>query len=134
MIDHLSLPVADIDRSRRFYDAALEPLGARRAMDMEEPDYLASGWGQGSGEPAFWVGSAKPGQPAAAPVPPDGFHIAFHAASRGAVDAFHCAALAAGGTDNGPPGLRPHYHEHYYAAFVIDPDGYRLEAVCHRPE
>ena len=80
----------------------------------------------------FWIGAAR--VPGAAPVSPDGQHIAFRAGNRAAVDAFYREALAAGGTDNGAPGLRPHYHPSYYAAFVLDPDGHRLEAVCHRPE
>jgi len=132
VIDHLSLPVADLERSRRFYDAALAPLGARRMLDLEEADYTASGYGMREGEPAFWVGTGtRPG--AAAPVPPEGLHVAFQAPDRAAVDAFHAAAVAAGGLDNGGPGLRPQYHPNYYAAFAIDPDGHHVEAVCHRP-
>jgi catechol 2,3-dioxygenase-like lactoylglutathione lyase family enzyme len=133
MIDHLSLAVSDLDRSRAFYDRALAALGARRLMEVEDaPDYVASGYGTTEGEPAFWIGSSI--GPAPDPVAPDGQHVAFAAPDRAAVDAFHKAALAAGGRDNGAPGLRPHYHPNYYAAFIIDPDGYRIEAVCHRPE
>ncbi|MDX6751970.1 VOC family protein [Geminicoccaceae bacterium 1502E] len=131
MIDHLSLAVADIDRSRAFYDRVMPALGARRMQDLEEEDYLASGYGCREGEPVFWVGAARV---ASRPPPiPEGQHVAFAAARRPAVDAFYVAAIAAGATDNGGPGLRPHYHPNYYAAFVIDPDGHRLEAVCHQP-
>ena len=132
MIDHLSVVVADIEAARRFYDAALAPLGARRLMDVDDaPDFVAAGYGVHEGEPAFWVGAGKPAR--GTPAPPDGQHIAFAAPDRAAVDAFHRVALAAGGRDNGAPGIRPHYHADYYAAFVVDPDGHRIEAVCHRP-
>lgn len=131
MIDHLSLAVSDYERSRAFYDACLGTLGYAVAMETTDaPDHVACGYGEGV-EPTFWIGAGR--EPGSAPVPPDGQHVAFVARGRSAVDAFHAAALAAGGRDNGPPGLRPHYHADYYAAFVIDPDGYRLEAVCHRP-
>ncbi len=131
MIDHLSLPVADLKRSRAFYDAVLATLGVRRVMDMEEADYVAAGYGGSEHEPAFWIGAAIAEVPA--PVPSEGQHIAFAAPNRAAVDAFHAAALAAGGRDNGAPGLRPQYHENYYAAFVADLDGHHIEAVCHAP-
>lgn len=132
MIDHLSLPVADIDRARTFYDAALAPLGHRRLMRIEEEGYLAFGYGPRDPEARFWIGGPREGQGPSTMA--EGFHIAFTAADRGAVDGFYRAALAAGARDNGPPGLRPHYHPDYYAAFVIDPDGHHLEAVCLRPE
>jgi catechol 2,3-dioxygenase-like lactoylglutathione lyase family enzyme len=133
MIDHLSLPVADLARSRRLYDAALTALGYGRLMDVEEAGYVACGYGvEGSHEPAFWIGAPVPPEPLAPRR--EGQHIAFRAASRAAVDAWHAAALGAGAMDNGAPGLRPHYHAGYYAAYVIDPDGNRLEAVCHLPE
>jgi catechol 2,3-dioxygenase-like lactoylglutathione lyase family enzyme len=121
--------VSDFDRSRAFYDALLAALGQQRVQEMEEDEFVAAGYGEGY-EPAFWIGALKP---AAAVVPPVGQHIAFRARDRADVDAFHRAALAAGGADNGAPGLRPHYHADYYAAFVIDPDGHHLEAVCHQP-
>jgi catechol 2,3-dioxygenase-like lactoylglutathione lyase family enzyme len=133
VIDHLSLPVSDYARSRAFYDKALGALGYKVAMEVtDSPEYVGAGYGDpGAPEPAFWIGASRePGPP---PVTPEGQHVAFRAASRAAVDAFHCEALAAGGADNGAPGLRPHYHANYYAAFVLDPDGHRLEAVCHRP-
>jgi catechol 2,3-dioxygenase-like lactoylglutathione lyase family enzyme len=127
MIDHLSLAVADVVRSRAFYDALLAPLGYGRVMDVDEASVVASGYGA-DGKPSFWIG------PGAAAGPAAGQHVAFAATSRAAVDAFHRAGLAAGGRDNGAPGLRPHYHPSYYAAFVIDPDGHHLEAVCHRAD
>jgi catechol 2,3-dioxygenase-like lactoylglutathione lyase family enzyme len=129
MIDHVSLGVGDLALSRAFYDAALAPLGYRRCFDIDD----ASGYGAGAlsalGEQAlpFWIGRD--------PQATGGHgHVCFSAPNRAAVAAFHKAALARGGRDNGSPGLRPHYHANYYAAFVIDPDGHRIEAVCHRPE
>ena len=134
MIDHISLPVSDYARSRAFYDKALGALGFKVAMEITDaPDFIGAGYGApGAPEPVFWIGA--PRVPAAPPVSPEGQHIAFRAANRAAVDAFHRETVAAGGTDNGAPGLRPHFHPSYYAAFVLDPDGHRLEAVCHRPE
>jgi catechol 2,3-dioxygenase-like lactoylglutathione lyase family enzyme len=129
MIDHLSLGVADLERSRAFYDAALAPLGYRRLFDVDG----ASGYGHALAgtrrEQAlpFWIGRD------AAPMGLSG-HVCFKAARRASVDAFYQAALAAGGRDNGKPGLRPVYHPDYYAAFIVDPDGHRIEAVCHQPE
>jgi catechol 2,3-dioxygenase-like lactoylglutathione lyase family enzyme len=132
MIDHISIAVADIHRARAFYDRALATLGHQRVMDVEDaPDFVGSGYGAREHEPAFWIGAPKPAAPVAPP--PEGHHVAFAAPDRAAVDAFHKEALAAGARDNGAPGLRPHYHPDYYAAFVIDPDGHHLEAVCHRP-
>ncbi len=134
MIDHISLPVSDYARSRAFYDKALGALGFKVAMEITDaPDFIGAGYGAlGAPEPVFWIGAAR--VPGAPPVSPDGQHIAFRAANRRAVDTFYRETLATGGTDNGAPGLRPHYHPSYYAAFVLDPDGHRLEAVCHRPE
>ena len=134
MIDHFSLPVSDYARSRAFYDKALGTLGYNMLMEMtDSPDYVAAGYGPADlPEPAFWIGAGRiPGPP---PETPEGQHIAFRAPDRSAVDAFYTAAVAAGGSDNGAPGLRPQYHPAYYAAFVLDPDGHRIEAVCHRPE
>jgi catechol 2,3-dioxygenase-like lactoylglutathione lyase family enzyme len=133
MIDHISLPVSDYARSRAFYDKVLGALGYKVAMEIADaPDFIGAGYGPADlPEAAFWIGAGRtPGPP---PVSPVGQHIAFQAPDRPAVDAFHSAAVAAGAQDNGPPGLRPHYHPNYYAAFVLDPDGHRLEAVCHRP-
>lgn len=121
MLNHVSIGVKKAARSKAFYDAALKPLGY--ACLSESPGSL----GYGSGAVALWIGEAKK------PVPADadsGLHFCFEAPSRKGVDAFHAAALAHGGRDNGAPGLRADYGENYYAAFVIDPDGYRLEAYC----
>ena len=120
MIGHLSFGVRDLARATAFYDAAMGALGFRRVWDS--PKGVGYGLETGKDKLALFpkVDAAPPGP---------GFHLAFDAASRDAVDRFHAAALAAGGTCNGPPGLRPHYGVSYYAAFVIDPDGYRLEAV-----
>lgn len=124
MLDHISTGVSDLDRGMAFYDTALAALGFARCMTFDQ----AAGYGADD-RPVFWIGLA--GEAAA---PSKGFHVAFRADSRSAVDAFHAAAMAAGASDNGQPGLRPRYHPNYYAAFVIDPDGHKLEAVCHRPE
>jgi catechol 2,3-dioxygenase-like lactoylglutathione lyase family enzyme len=121
MIDHVTANVTDFERAKGFYEQALRPLGYSVQAEFEN----AAGFGTGAGIPDFWIGSS-----------PDrgATHVAFTATDRAAVDAFYEAALAAGGEDNGAPGLRPHYHETYYAAYVHDPDGNNLEAVCHRPE
>jgi catechol 2,3-dioxygenase-like lactoylglutathione lyase family enzyme len=123
MISHLSLGTRDLDRAQAFYDAALGALGYARVWRAD----TAVGYGVPGGDDKLAIKdrSAEPGPLAAGP----GFHLAFAAPSREAVDAFHAAALAAGGTDDGAPGLRPHYGERYYAAFVSDPDGHKLEAV-----
>ncbi|HEY1855025.1 MAG TPA: VOC family protein [Solirubrobacterales bacterium] len=126
MLDHVGIEVGDFDRSRAFYEAALAPLGIAVVM---EPMPEAAGFGGEVGgvfKPYFWVMAR--GRP-----PVAGAHLAFAAADREQVDAFHAAALAAGGTDNGAPGPRPLYHPGYYGAFVLDPDGNNVEAVCHRP-
>jgi catechol 2,3-dioxygenase-like lactoylglutathione lyase family enzyme len=121
MFDHVGLEVADAQASKAFYDRALEPLGASVVME-----YGGKAYGYGTDrKPVFWIGERGE---VGAPV-----HVAFSAPDRSTVDAFHSAALEAGGRDNGEPGLRS-YHEHYYGAFVLDPDGNNVEAVCHRPE
>ena len=127
MLDHVSLGVINLARSRRFYDAALCPLGLVRTLDFEErgSDY---GFAAGQLGVEFTITRESGMTPAA------GMHVCFRAADRDAVRAFHSAALAAGGRDDGPPGLRTLYHGDYYAAFVLDPDGHRVEAVCHVPE
>jgi len=122
MLDHVSLGVSDIERSRKFYDQALRPLGIERLYAEGE---TASGYGANL-KAFFWIGLRKAMQ--------TGSHVAFTAEDRETVDRFHQAALAAGGRDNGPPGLRPHYHENYYGAFVLDPDGHNIEAVCRRKQ
>jgi catechol 2,3-dioxygenase-like lactoylglutathione lyase family enzyme len=120
MIDHLGLIVTSLDRSRAFYDAALAPLG----YGLVESHEGALAFGP-PGMPLFWVYEGSPAHRAV--------HVAFSAADRDSVDCFHIAALGAGATDNGAPGLRPEYHDHYYGAFVLDPDGNNVEAVCHAP-
>ena len=126
MIDHVGFPVSDYARSKAFYQKALAPLGyvLIKEVQQKEHDAKACGFGIG-GKPDFWIGGEggidKP------------LHIAIAAKDRATVDAFHKAAIAAGAEDNGPPGLRPHYHANYYGAFVLDPDGHNIEAVCHAP-
>ena len=121
MIDHVTANVSNFEQAKRFYEQALAPLGYSVQMEFEG----AAGFGAGGGIPDFWIGSrAERGAT----------HVAFSASDRATVDRFHEAATAAGGKDNGPPGLRPHYHETYYAAFVHDADGNNIEAVCHTPE
>jgi catechol 2,3-dioxygenase-like lactoylglutathione lyase family enzyme len=134
MLNHISLAVADFERSRALYDQVLAVLGHRRVMEIADaPEYVAAGYGGSEHEPAFWIGASRePGSPG--PKPPDGQHVAFAAVTRAMVDAFPEPALRARGTDNGPPGIREHYHPNYYACFAIDLDGYHIEAVCHRPE
>lgn len=120
MIDHIGIAVTDIDRSVTFYTRALAPLGY--VLVMRVANY-AAGFGVG-GKPDFWIGAGKP---------TDKIHVAIRAAGRAEVRAFYEAAIAAGGKDNGPPGVRELYHPSYYGAFVLDPDGHNIEAVCHEP-
>ena len=122
MLDHLGLDVTDYERSKAFYERALEPLGIGLVM---EPAPGVCGFGE-HGMPYFWIGHRGR-------EPQTGVHMAFSASSREVVDAFHEAALAAGATDNGGPGVREIYHPDYYGAFVLDPDGNNVEAVCHTP-
>jgi catechol 2,3-dioxygenase-like lactoylglutathione lyase family enzyme len=128
MIDHTGVAVSNFQKAKAFYEKALAPIGY--ALIMELPaSVTGSADVAGFGEPPkpdFWIASGSPNKP---PV-----HIAFRVPSRAKVDAFYKAAIAAGGTDNGPPGLRPHYHPNYYGAFVRDPDGHNIEAVCHEAE
>ena len=128
MIDHLGLSVSDYEAAKTFYGKALAPLDYSLIMEVtaEQTGHgAAAGFGAG-GKPDFWIGGEgamnKP------------VHVAISAKDRATVDAFYKAAMAAGGRDNGPPGLRPHYHANYYGAFVLDPDGHNIEAVCHAPE
>ena len=128
MIDHLGLAVRDVERAKAFYVKALEPLSIGIIIELTAVQTGGDahvGFGS-AGKPYFWVGGGKPVE---GPV-----HIAFTAPSRAAVDAFYRAALAAGGRDNGPPGIRAHYHPNYYGAFAFDLDGHNIEAVCHLPE
>lgn len=127
MLHHLSFGVTDIHRSAIFYDAVLAPLGYIRVWEDFEGDDAAVGYGIKGGGDKFAIKLCP--QIAIS----QGFHLAFSAIDRAAVNAFYTAAIANGGSDNGPAGLRPHYGEHYYAAFVIDPDGYHIEAVINTP-
>ncbi len=127
ILDHVGFAVSDYPASKAFYEKALAPLGIGVIMEVTpEMTGSVSYCGFGAGKPDFWIGEGKSLQ---APL-----HVAFAAASRALVDAFYEAAIAAGGKDNGGPGLRPQYHENYYGAFVLDPDGHNIEAVCHLPE
>ena len=121
MIDHVGIQVGDYARSRDFYRAALAPLGYELLMEGED----WAGFGAG-GTPDFWIQEGERTTPRV--------HVALHADDRARVRAFYDAALKAGGRDNGPPGIRADYHPNYYAAFVFDPDGHNIEAVCHNPE
>ena len=126
MLDHIGIDVSDLARSRTFYAAALAPLGYTVAKIG--PNSVGFGAASGEGQTIdpggdFWIAQGSPSSPLV--------HFAFNASSREAVDRFFEAALKAGGTDNGAPGLRPRYHPDYYAAFVLDPDGYNIEVVCH---
>lgn len=126
MIDHIGFPVSDYAKSKAFYEQALAPLGYVLVMEVpvNEMNAPAAGFGIG-GNPDFWIGGEGcVGNP---------LHVAITAKDRGAVDGFHQAGRAAGGKDNGAPGLRPQYGANYYAAFVLDPDGHNIEAVCYLP-
>lgn len=135
MIDHIGVTVRDLQVSKAFYDAAFAPLGIAVVMSVSAQETGGAAFiGYGAtedrrdiqaGKPSFWVSQ---GDAVTGPM-----HVAFLAASRSQVDAFHAAALAAGGRDNGAPGLRPHYHPNYYGAFVLDLDGRNVEAVYHAP-
>jgi catechol 2,3-dioxygenase-like lactoylglutathione lyase family enzyme len=128
MLDHVSLGVSDLARSRRFYDAALRPLGLVRIVNFGND--RGSDYGAAPGQ--IGVEFTITVERAAAPA--QGMHLCFRARDREAVSEFHRLALANGGRDDGAPGLRPLYHANYYGAFVLDPDGHRIEAVCHAPE
>ena len=127
MIDHTGLNVSDPKKSRNFYDKALAPLGYKMLMEVPK-EYVEGAVVLGYGvppKPDFWIAEETPNEPR--------IHMAFRAGTRKQVDEFYKAAMAAGGRDNGKPGLRPAYHENYYGAFVLDPDGHNIEAVCHNP-
>ena len=128
MIDHIGVAVSNMERAKAFYLNALEPLGIGVLMEVSAEETggdAHAGFGK-ENKAFFWIGTGDK--------PKGGAHVAFTAQTRADVDAFYHAALAAGGRDNGAPGLRPFYHAHYYGAFVFDPDGNNIEAVCHRPE
>jgi len=123
MLDHIGVNVSDFASAREFYVAALAPLGMKLAM---EPAPKVTGFAAADGKPFFWISEGR-GEPTTG-------HVAFAAADRATVDAFHAAALAAGAEDNGAPGIREIYHPNYYGAYVLTADGVNLEACCHHPE
>jgi catechol 2,3-dioxygenase-like lactoylglutathione lyase family enzyme len=128
ILDHIGFAAGDYEGAKAFYSAALKPLGIALVMEVgqnDNPGRKACGFGGPSGKPDFWLGSEGKTAPH--------IHVCFAAETRAAVDAFHAAALKAGAKDNGPPGIRAHYHPSYYAAFVLDPEGHNIEAVCHKP-
>jgi catechol 2,3-dioxygenase-like lactoylglutathione lyase family enzyme len=121
MLDHVTIGVSDVERSKKFYDQALSPLGIKR-LYAEGKTFAGYGIDK---KAFFWIGERDTPQTSA--------HIAFTCRDRETVNAFYSAATAAGGRDHGRPGLRPHYHSNYYGAFILDPDGHNIEAVCHLP-
>jgi catechol 2,3-dioxygenase-like lactoylglutathione lyase family enzyme len=124
-IDHIGISVADYERAKKFYMAACEPLGfTLREIPKEYTGGVPTAGMGPEGRPFFWISASGKSTH---------LHIAFRAETRKQIDAFHAAALAAGGKDNGGPGVREMYHPHYYAAFVLDPDGHNIEVVCHTP-
>ena len=127
MLDHIGLRVTDIARAKTFYDKALAPIGVSMVMEVRVEhtgNFPIYGYGEGT-KPYFWVAQDT--------IATERLHVAFATDSRAKVDAFYKAAMAAGGKDNGPPGVRAHYHPNYYGAFVLDHDGHNIEAVCHAP-
>lgn len=128
MLDHIGIKVTNLERAKAFYDQSLAPLGITALFEAPGDETGGTpfiGYGEGF-KPYFWISA----QPRATEL----VHVAFAADTRAKVDAFYAAAIAAGGKDNGPPGMRPLYHPNYYGAFVLDPDGHNIEAVCHLPE
>ena len=128
MLDHIGFSASNMNASLAFYEGALKPLGITLLMNIT-PEMIGTDdthAGFGADRPFFWIGTSDKPSP--------GMHVAFLAQSRKIVDDFYAAAMAAGGRDNGKPGLRPEYHENYYGAFVLDPDGNNIEAVCHSPK
>jgi catechol 2,3-dioxygenase-like lactoylglutathione lyase family enzyme len=126
ILDHVGFAVSDLERSKAFYEKALAPLGITPLFEVTaEQTGSGAACGFGRERPQFWIGTGETLK--------GGLHVAFTTSDRSTVDAFYEAALAAGGRDNGAPGLRPEYHEDYYGAFVLDPDGHNIEAVCHAP-
>jgi catechol 2,3-dioxygenase-like lactoylglutathione lyase family enzyme len=121
MVDHVALNIRDLAEAKAFYEKALAPLGYTVGLEIHKD----VGFRSPEGELDFWL--CERGEPSAPT------HVGFRAADRATVDAFHAAAIAAGGSDNGAPGIRPDFHENYYAAFVLDPEGSNIEAVCQQP-
>lgn len=133
MIDHTGVIVSNIEKSSKWYENALKSIGYVKLMEFSKAITQTTdiaGFGEANtGKPDFWISAATPARPIN-----ESRHIAFRAQNRLQVDQFYKEAINAGGKDNGKPGLRPHYHEHYYGAFVLDPDGHNIEVVCHNPE
>lgn len=130
MFDHLSVGVVDLAQSLSFYDAALKPLGIGRMFAISDRGIAAY---VGADQVSFWLYSKDANQANLVEIPsPPRFHLAFRAADRATVDAFYAAAMAQGGSDEGAPGIRAQYHPNYYAAYVCDPNGYKIEAVCQK--
>ncbi len=130
MLDHLSFAVIDYDKSLAFYDATLAILGYQREITLDFPGVKAAGYGDGGLRPGLWISAG--GQPNEAIGKAQGVHIAFKAPNVAAVQQWYQKCLDLGGKDNGEPGPRPHYHEGYYGAFIIDPNGWRIEACYHQ--
>lgn len=134
MIDHTGVIVSDIEKSGKWYESALKAIGYVKLMEFSKAITQTTdvaGFGEeNTGKPDFWISAATKNRP----VNKSPSHIAFRAQNRLQVDQFYKEAINAGGKDNGQPGPRPHYHEHYYGAFVLDPDGHNIEVVCHNPE
>jgi len=124
IIDHVGFAVSDFERSRQFYGAVLKTLGIELLADFAIKGDQHAGFGRG--KPDFWISTGKPLR--------GSVHVAFTARSRAEVSAFYSVAVSMGGRDNGPPGIRAHYHPNYFGAFVLDPDGHNVEAVCHGAE
>jgi catechol 2,3-dioxygenase-like lactoylglutathione lyase family enzyme len=125
MIDHTGVLVSDFEKSKKFYTEILKPIGYQLLLEFPASvtgTVNVAGFGEPP-KPDFWIAQGNPNNPRV--------HVAFRVGNRSLVDVFHQAALAAGGTDNGTPGVRPHYHSNYYGAFVLDPDGHNIEVVCH---
>jgi catechol 2,3-dioxygenase-like lactoylglutathione lyase family enzyme len=126
MFDHVSFPVKDYAAAKAFYEKALAPLGVKLLMEIPREHTGGIGvCGFGVDQPQFWIGEGAHTN--------QRIHVAFAARNHAEVEAFYAAAMAAGATDNGKPGPRPHYHEHYFGGFVLDLDGNNIEAVCHAP-
>lgn len=134
MIDHTGVIVSDFELSRTWYEVALKAIGYAKLMEFDgkvSGSNGVAGFGEVStGKPDFWICGATKDKPVNSPA----IHVAFRAQNRKQIDEFYHAAISAGGKDNGKPGIRPHYHENYYGAFVFDPDGHNIEIVCHNPE
>lgn len=133
MLDHISIGVLDYRASQKFYDETLDLLGYERLMTFETPEQQVCGYGSNK-KPSFWIATGEGSNPSEHVGCARGFHIAFHAPTVEAIQAWYKKCLALGGKDNGAPGPRPEYHPGYYSAFIVDPNGWRIEAVLHTYE